>query len=114
MNEEHHARLRLFALKATAELGNNVAKTLGVALAAHEERDFEDGERDRCGGRGIRGCRLLLGSCGPGQCVAADPALMRATLLNFVAIGPALTRIKRAVQYPAASEPRVRRSAAPT
>jgi ribose-phosphate pyrophosphokinase len=44
MNDQERARLRLFALKATAELGNSVAKALGVALAAHEEREFEDGE----------------------------------------------------------------------
>jgi len=44
MNDEQRARLRLFALKATEELGNSVAKALGVALATHEERDFEDGE----------------------------------------------------------------------
>ena len=37
-------RLRLFALKATAELGNDIAAALGQPLAAHEERDFEDGE----------------------------------------------------------------------
>jgi len=38
------AHLRLFALRATAELGNHVANALGHPLAAHEERDFEDGE----------------------------------------------------------------------
>lgn len=38
------ARLRLFALQATAELGKSVAQALGQPLAAHEERDFEDGE----------------------------------------------------------------------
>src|SRR5258706_11660685 len=37
-------RLRLFALQATAELGNGIAEALGQPLAAHEERDFEDGE----------------------------------------------------------------------
>ncbi len=37
-------RLRLFALQATAELGAAIAQRLGVALAAHEEREFEDGE----------------------------------------------------------------------
>lgn len=38
------ARLRLFALEDTAELGKAVASALGRPLAAHEERDFEDGE----------------------------------------------------------------------
>jgi ribose-phosphate pyrophosphokinase len=37
-------RLRIFALAATAELGEAVARVLGQPLAAHEERDFEDGE----------------------------------------------------------------------
>jgi ribose-phosphate pyrophosphokinase len=37
-------RLRLFALQATAGLGKAIAQALGQPLAAHEERDFEDGE----------------------------------------------------------------------
>jgi ribose-phosphate pyrophosphokinase len=37
-------RLQLFVLAATADLGRAVADTLGVPLAAHEERGFEDGE----------------------------------------------------------------------
>jgi ribose-phosphate pyrophosphokinase len=36
--------LRLFALGASAELGAAVAAALGEPLAAHEEREFEDGE----------------------------------------------------------------------
>lgn len=34
----------LFALNASAELGHAVAHALGSPLAAHEEREFEDGE----------------------------------------------------------------------
>jgi ribose-phosphate pyrophosphokinase len=41
---EERFRLRLFALRATAELGSSIAQSLGQPLAAHEERDFEDGE----------------------------------------------------------------------
>ena len=37
-------RLQLFALAATTDLGRAVADALGVPLAAHEERGFEDGE----------------------------------------------------------------------
>ncbi|MFN3745310.1 MAG: ribose-phosphate diphosphokinase [Hyphomicrobiaceae bacterium] len=37
-------RMQLFALKATAELGAAVASRLGLSLARHEEREFEDGE----------------------------------------------------------------------
>jgi ribose-phosphate pyrophosphokinase len=36
--------LRIFALQATAELGQAVARALGWPLAVHEERSFEDGE----------------------------------------------------------------------
>ncbi len=47
---EHHRRnapnahLQLFALNATADLGRAVSQALKLSLAAHEERDFEDGE----------------------------------------------------------------------
>jgi ribose-phosphate pyrophosphokinase len=37
-------RARIFALQATADLGKAVADALGCKLAAHEEREFEDGE----------------------------------------------------------------------
>jgi ribose-phosphate pyrophosphokinase len=37
-------RFQLFALQATAALGSEVARALGCDLAAHEEREFEDGE----------------------------------------------------------------------
>jgi ribose-phosphate pyrophosphokinase len=36
--------LSLFALHASAELGEGIARALGQPLAQHEERDFEDGE----------------------------------------------------------------------
>jgi ribose-phosphate pyrophosphokinase len=36
--------LLLFALNASRRYGERVAERLGVALSAHEERDFEDGE----------------------------------------------------------------------
>lgn len=36
--------LRLFALNASADLGRAIAAALDEPLAAHEERDFEDGE----------------------------------------------------------------------
>jgi ribose-phosphate pyrophosphokinase len=37
-------QLSLFALNASREFGERVAGALGVALAPHEEREFEDGE----------------------------------------------------------------------
>jgi len=36
--------LRLFALNASRDFGQRVAGALGVTLAPHEEREFEDGE----------------------------------------------------------------------
>jgi ribose-phosphate pyrophosphokinase len=36
--------MQLFALNATREFGQEVARALGIELAAHEEREFEDGE----------------------------------------------------------------------
>jgi ribose-phosphate pyrophosphokinase len=36
--------LILFALGSTREFGEAVARSLGIALGRHEERDFEDGE----------------------------------------------------------------------
>ncbi len=38
------ARLRLYALRATTELGEAIASALGSPLAAHEKRQFDDGE----------------------------------------------------------------------
>ena len=38
------APLRVFALAASKDLGGTVAAALGQPLAAHEEREFEDGE----------------------------------------------------------------------
>jgi ribose-phosphate pyrophosphokinase len=38
------APLRLFCLTASAELGNAISAALNEPLAAHEEREFEDGE----------------------------------------------------------------------
>ncbi len=34
----------IFALQANRSFGENVARHLGIALSAHEEREFEDGE----------------------------------------------------------------------
>ena len=40
----HDRGMLLFALQATAALGTAIAAALGRPLAAHEEREFEDGE----------------------------------------------------------------------
>jgi ribose-phosphate pyrophosphokinase len=39
-----HAPLRIFALDASANLGSAIAAAMHQPLAAHEEREFEDGE----------------------------------------------------------------------
>jgi ribose-phosphate pyrophosphokinase len=50
------ADLRLFALDATRALGERIADGVGVHLAEHEERDFEDGEHKVRPLDGVQGC----------------------------------------------------------
>jgi ribose-phosphate pyrophosphokinase len=76
-------RLQLFALQATAELGQSVARALGCELAAHEEREFEDGEHkarplDAVGGADVYVVQSLHG--GPAD--SANDKLCR--LLFFI------------------------------
>lgn len=76
-------RLRLFALHATAELGGAVARAMGCDLAAHEEREFEDGEHkirplDSVGGADVYVIQSLHG--GPAE--SANDKLCR--LLFFI------------------------------
>ena len=76
-------RLRLFALKATAELGNDVAAALGQPLAAHEERDFEDGEHKTRPLDGVAGCDVfVVQSLHGGPAESASDKLVR--LLFFI------------------------------
>jgi ribose-phosphate pyrophosphokinase len=77
------AGLRLFALRATAELGEAVARALGEPLAKHEERQFEDGEHktrpvDPVGGADVYVVQSLHG--GPSE--SANDKLCR--LLFFI------------------------------
>lgn len=44
MNSAAAASFKLFALGASAASGREIAKALGITLARHEERSFEDGE----------------------------------------------------------------------
>lgn len=74
---------QLFALKATAALGSAVAAALQAPLAAHEERDFEDGEHktrplDPVRGRDVYVVQSLHG--GPAE--SASEKLVR--LLFFI------------------------------
>jgi ribose-phosphate pyrophosphokinase len=79
----HAAPPQLFALNASADLGARVAAALDWPLAAHEERDFEDGEHkarplDDVAGRDVYVLHGLYGE--PGQ--SANDKLCR--LLFFI------------------------------
>ena len=62
--------MKLFGLNATREYAQRVADHLGVSLAAHEERDFEDGEFKIRSLESVRGERVFV--C---QSLASDPQL---------------------------------------
>ena len=77
------ARLQLFALNASTTFGEAVATALGEPLAAHEEREFEDGEHkarplDEVGGNDVYVVQSTHG--GPQQ--SANDKLCR--LLFFI------------------------------
>lgn len=50
-----HGELCLFALASSREFGENLGRALGAPLAAHEEREFEDGEHKARPLVGVRG-----------------------------------------------------------
>ncbi len=52
--------LCLFALNATAALGSAVAAELSLPLAAHEEREFEDGEHKTRPLESVRGAHVFV------------------------------------------------------
>lgn len=52
--------MQLFALDASRDFGERVAGALGVALAAHEEREFEDGEHKARPLVGVRGSDVFV------------------------------------------------------
>lgn len=75
--------MRLFALRATAELGQGIARALDCELAAHEEREFEDGEHkvrplDTVGGADV----YVVQSLHSGPSESANDKLCR--LLFFI------------------------------
>jgi hypothetical protein len=55
---------RLFALEATADFGNAIARLLGHPLSPHEERGFEDGELKRALARlkGVKAIEIVPGA----------------------------------------------------
>ena len=76
-------RLLLFALQATNELGSAVATALGQPLAAHEEREFEDGEHKARPLESVRGADVfVLQSLHGGPAQSANDKLCR--LLFFI------------------------------
>ena len=76
-------RLLLFALQATNELGSAVAAALGQPLAAHEEREFEDGEHKARPLESVRGTDVfVLQSLHGGPAQSANDKLCR--LLFFI------------------------------
>jgi len=75
--------LCLFALRATAPFGSAVAAALGVPLAAHEEREFEDGEHKARPLATVRGADVfVLQSLHGGPDESANDKLCR--LLFFI------------------------------
>ncbi len=52
--------MQLFALDASRDFGERVAGALGVTLAPHEEREFEDGEHKARPLVGVRGSDVFV------------------------------------------------------
>ncbi|MCZ7656843.1 MAG: ribose-phosphate diphosphokinase [Xanthobacteraceae bacterium] len=76
-------RLRLFALQATADLGDAVATALHRGLSAHEERAFPDGEHKARPLDTVRDCDVyVLQSLHGGPTESANDKLCR--LLFFI------------------------------
>ena len=73
----------LFALNATREFGARVATALGTELAAHEEREFEDGEHKTRPLVSVRGHDVyVIQSLHSGPVASVDDKLCR--LLFFI------------------------------
>ena len=90
----------LFALHGSESLGVKIAHHIGISLAAHEERDFEDGEHKARPLRNVRGrsCFVLHSLHGDGSHSANDK-LNR--LLFFIATlkDASASRVSAVVPY---------------
>lgn len=62
----------LFALGSSVDLGERIAREMGVALAPHEERRFEDGERKIRPLVGVRGRHVFVVSSLQGEAGAGE------------------------------------------
>lgn len=83
MSDDDRAPPLLFALEATAELGKAVAAALEQPLAAHEERNFEDGEHKTRPLDSVRGGDVfVVQSLHGGPAESANDKLVR--LLFFI------------------------------
>lgn len=76
--------MQLFALSGSEDLGSAIADSLGIALAPHEERDFEDGEHKARPLSSVRGkdVYVLHGLAG-GDGASANDRILK--LLFFLA-----------------------------
>ena len=93
-------QLRLFALRATTELGKAVTGALGQPLASHEERDFEDGEHKTRPLESVRDADVyVLQSLHGGPTESANDKLCR--LLFFIGAlkDAGATRVTAVVPY---------------
>jgi ribose-phosphate pyrophosphokinase len=80
---DHRTGMKLFAMQATVEFGAAVAHSLGQPLAAHEEREFEDGEHKARPLEPVRGADVyVLQSLHGGPTQSANDKLCR--LLFFI------------------------------
>jgi ribose-phosphate pyrophosphokinase len=77
------ARLQVYALAATSELGAAIAANLGQPIASHEEREFEDGEHKARPLECVRGADVyVVQSLHAGPSQSANDKLCR--LLFFI------------------------------
>jgi len=94
------AKLQLFAIAASHTLGVQVAAALGVPLAAHEERDFEDGEFKIRPLESVRGGDVyVLHSLHGDTAQSANDKLMRLAVFIGALHDAAATRITAVTPY---------------
>ena len=92
--------LSLFALNASRELGAGIADKLGRPLAAHEEREFEDGEHKSRPLENVRGRDVfVIQSLYADASQSVDDKLMRLLLFLGALRDAAAERVTAVVPY---------------
>ena len=92
--------LKLFALQASRRLGEEVAAAIGVPLAAHEEREFEDGEHKARPLESVRGSDVYVVQCLHGMAAGEVDARLVRTLFFIAAIKDAgAARVTAVIPY---------------